>query len=111
MGLLRNIFTGGKRPTVEDGIVRCGECKETIQPDADRCPRCRSDVFTLKGRVASRTPLMFGIMFFAFSGGGILGGIGSLLGLLLIGVGVYYIWKAPIYSLRPPHRPPRPEDQ
>ena len=106
MGMFRNILTGGKRPTVEGDTVRCGDCKEVIQPDAERCPHCASDVYTLKGRIVSRTSIIFGLIFM-FTGGSIT----AVLGVLLIIVGVYYIWQAPIYSLKPPHRPERPEHQ
>lgn len=111
MGFLKNFFIGGSRPTVEDGEVRCGECRETIQPDAKRCPNCRSDVFTLKGRVLSRFPGLVGLALLiqGYGAGGMIGSVGSVLGVLLIGVGVYYFLNAPIYNARPPHRPSRPD--
>lgn len=102
MGMIRNLLTGGKRPTVEGDTVRCGECKETIQPDADRCPHCGSDVFTLKGRIVSRTSILFGLIFFVNGGT-----ISITLGFLFVLIGLYYIWQAPIYYIKPPHQPER----
>ncbi|MXV62331.1 hypothetical protein GS429_09705 [Natronorubrum sp. JWXQ-INN-674] len=110
MGLLKNFFIGGARPKVENGEIRCGECREIVQPDAKRCPNCQSDIFTLKGRVLSRLPGLLGLILLVQGSiaGGAFGSLGMVLGLALLGVAVYYFLKAPIYSARPPHRPSRP---
>lgn len=109
MGFMKNLFIGGARPSVEGDEVRCGECREVMQPDAKRCPYCGSDVFTLKGRVLSRFPGLIGLGLLA--GGvetpGLVGAALVPFGVLFLLVAVYYFWQAPIYSVTPPHQPPR----
>ena len=111
MGFLRNLLIGGARPKVQGDEVRCGQCREVLQPDSKRCPHCSTDIFTLKGRVLSRFPGLFGIgILAAGSGSGSIFGYLLLpIGLALIAVAIYYYLKAPIYYVRPPHRPTRPE--
>jgi hypothetical protein len=114
MGLLKNLFVGGSRPKKdkETGLIRCGDCREVIQPDARRCPNCNAKVFTMRGRAARRGGIVLAILLFAGGGaGGIIGIILSLLGLLTLGGVVYYYVNRPVHALRPPHRPLRPEEQ
>lgn len=59
-----------------------------------------------------RTAVLFGILVLAggIQGGGILGMLLSVIGLALFGVAIYYFVKRPVHSIRPPHRPERPEE-
>lgn len=110
MGFLKNLLIGGSRPQRDgEGVVRCGDCRETVQPDATRCPNCHAKIFTMRGRIVRRTAVILGVLFLF---GGTQGGIGGMI-LLIISIGlfavaIYYYLKRPVHSIRPPHRPERP---
>lgn len=112
MGFFKNLLIGGSRPQKDEaGVVRCGDCRETIQPDATRCPNCHAKIFTMRGRMIRRGAVLFGLLFiFGGSQGGIGGMILLVLGIGLIGVAIYYYLKRPVHSIRPPHRPERPDE-
>ena len=111
MGFLKNLLVGGSRPKEQEGVIRCGDCRETVQPDATRCPNCNAKIFTMRGRMVRRTAVLFGFLLLAGSTeGGILGILLPVFALALFGMALYYFVKRPVHSLRPPHRPERPEE-
>lgn len=112
MGLLKNILVGGSRPTKDDEVIRCGDCREIIQPDAKRCPNCNAKIFTMRGRIIRRTAAFIALLaLFGTSAGGITGAIMGLIALVMIGIGLYYLVQRPVHHIRPPHRPTRRPDE
>lgn len=106
MGLLKNIVFGGSRPKKDGDTIRCGDCREEVQPDARRCPHCNAKIFTLRGRVVRRTAAILGILSIIGGGqGGIAGTVVLLIGLMMLAVAAYYYLKRPIHYVKPPHRP------
>jgi len=106
MGLFKNIAFGGSRPKKDGNTIRCGDCREVIQPDARRCPHCGAKIFTLRGRFVRRTAVILGaVLIFTSNQGGITGTIRPVVGLALLLVATYYYLKRPIHYVKPPHHP------
>lgn len=112
MGFLKNLFLGGSRPKQDGGTIRCGDCREAIQPDATRCPHCSAKIFTLRGRLMRRGSIVLALIFIiaGSQAAGIAGIIGVVLGLVFVAIAAYYYLKRPVHSVRPPHRPTRSGD-
>ena len=111
MGLIKNLLVGGSRPKQDGETVRCGDCRESVQPDATRCPNCNAKIFTARGRIVRRTSIILAILFLVggVQSSGIVGMLMVALALGFVVIGVYYYLKRPVHSIRPPHRPTRPD--